>query len=87
MEQNAVVDWSNYLREVCVWKLENNQNNKIVGPNLFDEIDENLFVRRKNNAGRILLQQCIFGGICREIKACFIISVPDRSDKTLLPMI
>jgi len=24
MGQNAVVDWSNYLREVCVWKLQNN---------------------------------------------------------------
>ncbi|KAF0738248.1 Uncharacterized protein FWK35_00037761, partial [Aphis craccivora] len=29
MGQNAVVDWSNYLREVCIWKLENNQNKEI----------------------------------------------------------
>ncbi|KAF0770199.1 Uncharacterized protein FWK35_00002598, partial [Aphis craccivora] len=32
MGQNAVVDWSNYLREVCIWKLENNQNKEIGGP-------------------------------------------------------
>jgi len=40
MGQNAVVNWSNYLCEVCVWKLENNQNKEIGGPSLFVEIDE-----------------------------------------------
>ena len=35
MGQNAVVDWSNYLREVCVWKLKNNQNKEIGGPLVF----------------------------------------------------
>jgi len=49
MGQNAVVDWSNYLREVCIWKLENNYE-EIGGPGLIVEIDESLFVRRKNNA-------------------------------------
>jgi hypothetical protein len=50
MGQNAVVDWSNYLREVCVWKLKNNYE-EIGGPSLIVKIDESLFVRRKNNIG------------------------------------
>jgi transposase-like protein len=66
--------------------LENNYE-EIGGPGLIVEIDESLFVRRKNNAVRILLQQWIFGEIYRETNACFIISVPDRSEKTLLPII
>lgn len=51
--KNGVVDWNNYLREVCVWRIESS-NNQVGGPNLIVEIDESLFVRRKNNAGRIL---------------------------------
>ena len=39
---------------------------------------------RKNNSGRILSPQWIFGGLCRETNECFLILVPVRSAATLL---
>lgn len=41
----------------------------------------------KNNAAGILPQQWILGEIYQETKKCFIMSVFDRSEKTLLPII
>jgi len=40
-------------------------------------------VWQENNAGRLLPQQLVFGGIPRETNECFIVSVPNRYENTL----
>jgi len=47
----TVIDWNNYLREVCVFSMEENKNCQKIGG------QESLFTKRKSNAGRVLPQQ------------------------------
>eukprot|EP00733_Pompholyxophrys_punicea_P001407 Pompholyxophrys_punicea_v1_NODE_692_length_1452_cov_33.509664.p2 type:complete len:137 gc:universal NODE_692_length_1452_cov_33.509664:490-900(+) len=68
------VDWNNFLREVCAFTLIKNPI-KIGGSGMVVEIDESVFSKRKYNVGRARRNQWVFGGICRETKACFLVPV------------
>lgn len=86
ISKNTVVDFNNILREICAYNLLARPT-VIGGPGLTVEIDESLFTKRKYNVGRVLREQWVFGGICRETKECFLYAVPDRRATTLLPII
>ena len=82
ISSHTTVDWKNFLREVCVWSLLQIPT-VIGGTGLHVEINETLISRRKNHTGRILPQQSIFGGICRETKDVFMYAVSDRTKERL----
>ena len=47
------------------------------------EIDETLLWKRKYHKGRILNEQWVFGGICRENNEIFLELIPNRISETL----
>lgn len=86
MSSNSIVDWNNFMREVCAHHLLRNRK-KIGGEGMHVEIDESLFSRSKYNRGETYPQQWVFGGVCRETREVFLYAVPDRSAATLLKVI
>ena len=86
MSDPAINDWSSFCREVCVsWVMK--RSKKIGGEGCTIEIDESKFGRRKYNVGRVIEGQWVFGGICRESRAFFMVPVADRTSDTLLSII
>lgn len=59
----------------------------IGGPGKTVEIDESVFSKRKFNVGRLLPEQWILGGVCREDKGVFMFAVPNRKKETLKSII
>jgi len=83
VSDETIVYWNCCMREVCALKLDSSPI-EIGGKGTHVEIDESMFVRRKSNVGRLVREQWVFGGICRETKECFIVSVQIVPEKLCL---
>ncbi|KAK3881172.1 hypothetical protein Pcinc_014377 [Petrolisthes cinctipes] len=75
-----------FCRDVLVeWCVK--RDGKIGGPGKIVAIDENKFRRRKYNATRLVEDQWVFGGICQETRAVFLVPVEKCDQETLLNVI
>ena len=83
---STIVDWCNFAREVCATILEN-ESEPIGGVGKIVEIDESKFGKRKYHRGRRVDGVWVFGGIERDSKKCFLVTVEDRTAATLIPII
>ena len=83
----TVVDWFNFLRELCCVFISEHASEQIGGPGCIVEIDESKFGKSKYNRGRHRPGQWVFGGIDRASSACFLVSVDRRDSATLIPII
>ena len=86
ISKDSAITWNNLFREVCANKFI---ANPIIlgGPNTTVEIDESMFSRFKNEVGRVLAQQWVFGAIFRETEECSMVPIANRSKETLMLII
>ena len=83
----TVIDWYNYCREVCADRILNYHAWPIVGLGRTVEIDKSKFGKMKYHRGSKIEGKWVFGGLCRENKACFLVPIERRGKETLLPII
>lgn len=84
----SVVQWFQYLRDLCSWDLINNPR-PIGGAGHIVAIDESLMARRKrgNAQGRPVREKWVFGGVDLRTKEFFMEFVERRDAATLVPII
>lgn len=83
----TVTNFFQTFRDACIDWLNDKGQKPIGGNGCTVEIDESLMSQRKYNRGRMLSPQWIFGGYCVESKEKFVLTVPNRTAGTLLPII
>ena len=83
----TVCDYKRYCRDVCFNIVSELSCKQIGGPGFTVEIDESKFGKNKYHRGRHVEGQWVFGGICRETREIFLVTVEKRDSATLIPII
>ena len=86
IDKKHVIHWHKMFRRVCRWWLTRNPR-QIGGLGVRVEIDEALIAKRKYHRGRIVPPRWVFGGISPANQEGFMVFVPNRKRRTLLPLI
>ncbi|XP_065677387.1 uncharacterized protein LOC136092768 [Hydra vulgaris] len=82
------VQWYQYFREVCTFKIIDLPNTvQLGGPGHIVEMDESLMFKRKNNVRHVVEKHWIFGAYDLTSKKGYLRRVPDRTAETLMPLI
>lgn len=85
--KEAVVDWIMYVWEICLFALSKEPGRQIRHKWTDSGNSRNLFTQWENNAGRLLMQQWIFNGLCEDMNKMFFEEVTDHSVLILLKVI
>lgn len=82
----SIIEWHKYLRNVCVKYVQGNPM-KFGGRNKVVEADEAKFGKNKNNRGRLVQGNWVFGLFDRESGNVYLERVDRRNSETLIPII
>ena len=87
ISKKTVIEWSLFFRECCFSRIIDDSV-AIGGPGIEVEIDESKFGKRKYYRGHKVEGQWVFGGREKyDKRKIFMIPVPNRKQKTLIPII
>ena len=68
LSDKTVIDWNNYMRELCVLDMDNKSNMKVGGPDCSVEIDESV----------LILNKVFYFMICRKNFRCRLVALKTR---------
>ena len=82
ISNKSIVDWYNFAGATII-----EESTQIGGVGEVVEIDESIFGQCKYHKGRRVDEVWVFGGIDTRTRQCFLVTVEDHSEATLIPII
>ena len=80
---HTAVDWDMFCRELCEVTIFEKRE-RLGEPGKVVQIDESKIGNRKYHRGHVVEGQWVFGGIEQDSRKCFIVTVEDRTEATLV---